>query len=179
MHISKSFLTTLATGAVAKPFTLLSIDSGTNIQYASINANDLTLAIDLPTTTYPPPPNLGINPASYTNETSFNLFTDGTILMNVQTTGVQYLYVSPQTGLARVTPAHTDYIPDGGISNFTISGVNLQFGDGTITPWACGPAAGPYHIFFNFPALNTADCREIALYVEYQTTDAYGAWQYI
>jgi hypothetical protein len=40
------------------------------------------------------------------------------------------------------------------------------------------PASGPYHIFFNFLALNTASSREIALYVFNQTTDAYGAWQY-
>jgi hypothetical protein len=172
MRFSKSFLTTLATGAMAMPFGLLAIHSGTNIQYASINANHLTLAIGLPTTTFT---QSNVNPSLFTNTTLFNLLSGGAIIMNAESPGFQYLYVWPKTGRALITPPHTD-IPVGGISNFTIISPNLQFENGTIGALACGPKDGPYHIFFNFPGLNTSHCRGIGLYVAYQRT--YGAWEY-
>jgi hypothetical protein len=172
MRFSKSLLTTLATGAMAIPFGFLAIDSGTNIQYASINAYHLTLAIGLPTTTLTPS---NVNPSLFTNTTLFNIFSSGNIVMDAESPGFQYLYVWPKTGRALITPPHTD-IPVGGISNFIIIGANLEFEDGSIAPLACGPKDGPYHIFFNFTGVNTAHCREIALRVAYQQT--YGAWEY-
>ena len=100
--------------------------------------------------------------------------------MAIGTTGVQYLYWSPQTDIARITPGHTDYIPDGGVSSFNITGsgsdyqLSFEFGPA----YACG--TGPdYTIFFQGAALNTANCQEIGLLVDFNDYYSVGAYQYI
>lgn len=164
----------MATGASATPFALLSLRSATQFQYAAINANDLTLAIGAPTTTAPAPNNIG---TTYPDTTSFILAPDGSLFMNAATTGEQFVYVSPQTGLVQITPAHTDYIPNGGFDNFTISGNPPELSIPGYTAYACG--TGPYQIEFGVAALNTANCEEVGLLVSYLGSEEPTAWQYV
>jgi hypothetical protein len=172
----------LACGAVnagpSRPFNLLALKSGTSLQFAPIAANNLNLVTNAPTTADSPPP--GVDASGYENGTLFNLEPDGSVTMAIGTTGIQYLYWSPQTDIARITPGHSDYIPDGGVSSFNITGsgsdyqLNFEYGPA----YACG--TGPnYTIFFEGAALNTANCQEIGLLVQFSDSYDIGAYQYI
>lgn len=166
----------LAIGASAlPPFALATIRSATILQYAPISVNSLTLATYSPTTAVPAPD--FVDQSAYTNSTVFNLADDGSLTMAIGGTGIQYVYVAPQTGLARVTPAHTDYIPNGGEDNFTISGNPPILSTAAGQAYACG--SGPsYTIEFSVPALNTANCLAVDLLVEYFPEGTVGAWEY-
>jgi hypothetical protein len=190
MHSSKMLLAavaaTLAAAAptaiprassVAGAFSLLSLKSGTDYHLLPVNAHDLTLSLALPTTIDVPP--AGVDASAYTNTTLFNLNPDKSLTMAIGTTGEQYVYWAPQTDIVKITPGHSDYIPDAGISNFTITG-SLPESDPILTfeygqAYVCGEDRT---LFFEGGALDTSKCVSIGLLVTYADATT-GGYQYI
>lgn len=165
----------LAARAVASnAFGGLSIDSGSPIQYGSINANGTNFYIGRSTATDCPT----ISGLTCSNQTN-TLFTGGntTLYLHTEVPGGQEVYVD-STGALRYTVPHSAYTGVGSVSTgFSIAdeGLHLKFQNSDFL--ACPLADGAYEIYA--AAKNT---NSTCLGFEFRIADAPGAapaWEYL
>lgn len=123
-------LTTATATATAAPtsdsstFTLVSIKSGSDLQYSPVHASaqKLQLGGDLSTSTSP----AGV-PVPQTNVTSFTTGSQNGLSLNVVVPGGQQVFVNADGVLGYTTP-HSGVLPTGAITTgFSLSNNDLQF----------------------------------------------------
>ena len=165
--------------ATASAFGLMSLRSGSDIHFATINARDSKFWIGKQTNTYCPPGD-GIPCESLSNTTTLRLNGDN-LVMDTAVPGGQVVYIGPK-GALRFTEAHTNAMPAGS----TTGGFNVtqegSFGEishaGGFVACPTKKAGGaPYEIFVQVKGFEKTDCEGFDFVAVNVTTGP--AWEYI
>lgn len=116
---SGSSLTAPVTGCTPYSIALLTIDSGTDLMYGVVEAQETRFWVGRKTKSYCP-----LTPADYpAGNESYMSVLDGSssLSMAVEVPGGQQVFISPK-GALRYTDAHSGYVPPGSItSGFSVS----------------------------------------------------------
>jgi len=172
----------LATRSDSGSFTLLTIDSATPIQYATINANGLKFWIGKPPSSFCP--SQEVNPCPPGDVTALSVYTsaEGGASTDTEVPGGQYVYAAVDGALSYTVP-HSGVIPadatsgpfvynaasDGNVvGSFQLDGKDF---------FACPTTdSDVYQIYADVPGFSEVGCLSIAI-----ATEAYegvAAWQY-
>lgn len=165
-----------ATGA---SFGLLSIRSGSDLQYLPINAADHALVAGGNTTSYCP---LDAELCPSGKETALTIGSNGTLFMDTEVPGGQQVYIDG-LGQFRYTVAHSAAIPIGSItSGFQYNGTAFGGALGSLTHssgrgWiACPTDNDTFNVYLNSGGITLPNCEGIDIATE--AYDGVAAWQY-
>lgn len=163
------------------PFGLMSIRSGSDIQYAQIAAADSHFWIGRATNTYcPSEPSIPC--ASLGNQTYVQLNGDS-LSMDAIVPGGQQVYVGPK-GALRFTTAHSSEMPKGStVGGFSVTDEGAFSSVGHVGGFVACPVhekrgGAPYQIFVQTEGFKRTDCEGFDL-AAVEVDGAVPAWEYV